>query len=261
MYTIPTLHDLRRHLGLSAADADADQDLMRALANASRLIESLTQRRFCPRLERRAVPINPITPRLLILPDDLLELHSVRDAAGELDLDLFLRVPENPDEPASVLHLSARSAFLTRDSAPPAVTVSGLWGWHDRWTRAWVDSGDAIREASLLASATSIAVSDANGSDAAGFSPRFQVGQLLRIKDEYLRLTAVDIPNQRLTAQRGVSGTAAADHQPGATIETYVPPLPIHDLTLRYAQLMLKSQSLLPDEPSALLSRMRRLTV
>ena len=48
MYTIATLDDLRRHLNLSATDAADDEDLLQRLGAASRLIESLTQRRYCP---------------------------------------------------------------------------------------------------------------------------------------------------------------------------------------------------------------------
>ena len=93
-----------------------------------------------------------------------------------------------------------------------------------------------------------------------GFSPRFQVGHLLRIEDEYLRVTAVDRKTNTLTVLRGVQGTAAAAHAPGKTIETYTPPLPMRDLVARYAELMMKSPSPLADEPSPLLSQMRRLT-
>ena len=83
MYTIATLDDLRRHLNLSATDTDSDQDLLHSLQEASQLIESLTQRRYCPLLQTRTVALNPADPRELILPDDLLELRSI-SAGGPL---------------------------------------------------------------------------------------------------------------------------------------------------------------------------------
>ena len=58
MYTIATLDDLRRHLNLSAKDADEDGDLMQRLQAASQLIESLTQRRYCPRLQTREITLD-----------------------------------------------------------------------------------------------------------------------------------------------------------------------------------------------------------
>ncbi|MCY3778919.1 MAG: hypothetical protein OXG78_01295 [Chloroflexi bacterium] len=261
MYTIATLDDLRRRLGLSETDADSDQDLLHSLQEASHLIESLTQRRYCPRLQSRTVPLGRTAPRLLILPDDLLELRAVNDAGGEMDLDRFLRLPEDPNMPASILHLARGVTFRLDASAPRAVTIEGIWGWHDRWTQAWVDSGDTVRDSALSETGVTVTVNDSAGSDADGNSPRFQAGHLLRIKDEYLRVTAVDRQNHHLTVQRGAQGTLASTHRRGATIETYSPSLPIRDLTVRYAELMMKSHGPLADEPSSLLSRMRRLTV
>ncbi len=260
MYTIATLEDLRRHLGLSATDTDSDQDLLHSLQEASHLIESLTQRRYCPRFQSRTVPLDRTAPRLLILPDDLLELRAINDAGGEMDLNRFLRLPEDPDTPASILHLARGVTFRLDASGPRAVEINGIWGWHDRWMQAWRDSGDTVRDSALSADTGTISVYDVAGSDKDGFSPRFQVGQLLRIGDEYLRLTAIDRQNQRLTVLRGAQGSAAVAHQRGATIETYTASLPIRDLTVRYAELMIKSNSLLADAPSSLLERMRRLT-
>lgn len=260
MYTIATLDDLRRHLGLSATDTDSDQDLLRSLQEASHLIESLTQRRYCPLLRKRAIPLDPAAPRLFILPDDLLELRAVNDAGGEIDVGRFLRLPEDPDMPASILHLARGLTFRLDASAPSAITIDGVWGWHDRWTHAWVDSGDTVRDSALNASATIITVNDTAGSDNAGFSPRFQMGHLLRIEGEYLRVTAVDRQSHQLTVLRGAQGSLASTHRRGAKIETYTPSLPIRDLTVRYAELMMKSRNLLAHEPSSLLNRMRRLT-
>ena len=260
MYTIATLHDLRRQLGLADTDTNSDQDLLQSLQNASHLIESLTQRRFCPLLQTRAVPLNPIAPRLIILPDDLLEVRAASDASGQIDLDRLMRVPEDPDTPASVLGLPRDRAVQRHATGQRTVTITGIWGWHDRWTSAWTDSADTIGGGALSATDTTISVSDTSGSDAAGLSPRFQIGHLLRINDEYLRLTAIDRQNHQLTVRRAAQGTVAATHPQGAKIATYTAALPIRDLTARYAQLMLKSHSLLNDEPSPLLNRLRRLT-
>ena len=259
MYTIATLDDLRRRLGLSETDADSDQDLLHSLQEASHLIESLTQRRYCPLLQTRTVPLVRTAPRLLFLPDDLLALRAINDSGGEVNFDRFLRLPEDPDMPASILHLARGVTFRLDASAPRAVTIEGIWGWHDRWTRAWVDSGDAVRDSALSDSATIVGVNDTNASDSRGFSPRFQAGHLLRIKDEYLRVTAVDRQNHHLTVQRGAQGTLASTHRRGTTIETYSPSLAVRDITVRYAELMMKSHGPLADEPSSLLSRLRRL--
>lgn len=259
MYTIATLDDLRRRLGLGSAETDADQDLLRALQDASHLIESLTQRRYCPRLETLTTAQDSRDLSQLILPDDLLELQALRDAGHAIDLDDVQLLPGDEDAPSSVLQLVNGRIFQAGEDGARYIAITGLWGWHDRWGQAWRISGDAIQSGSLSPGATTISVSDIAGSDASGFGPRFQVGQLLRIKQEYLRVTAVDGQNQRLTVLRGAQGSLASAHAIGTAIELYTPSLPIRNLTLRYAELMLKSQSLPAESPSALLERMRRL--
>ncbi len=260
MYTIATLDDLRRHLGLSATDTDDDLNLLHSLQHASHLIESLTQRRYCLSLQTRAILVDQVDPRQLILPADLLELRMISDAGGPLDLKNVQLLPTDRDEPASILQLLNGASFQLDTGAALEVTIDGVWGWHDRWTQAWRDSGDTLSAGQLDEAETTLSVHDSAGNDEAGFSTRFQVGHLLRIEDEVLRLTAIDRANHRLTVMRGVQGTAATAHRSGAKIETYTPALAIRDLTLRYAELMLKTSGLLNDTASPLLERMRRLT-
>ena len=260
MYTIATLEDLRRHLNLAEDDSGSDDDLLRALAEASHLIETTTQRRFCPRVETLAVKPDRTNPRALILPDDLLELRAVNDAGGAIDLADMHSLPGHGDEPASILQFKQGASFRLGLSPVNAVSVSGVWGWHDRWSRAWRDSGDQVRDSSLAASTTIINVDNISGADEDGARPRFHVGHLLRIDGEYLRVTAVDRAANRLTVLRGVGGTGATAHRRNAKIETYAPAPAIRNLTLRYAELMTKSVGPLELAPTPLLERMRRLT-
>lgn len=260
MYTIATLEDLRRHLNLGDGDSGSDNDLLRALQEASHLIESATLRRYCPRVETLEVQPDRSNPSALILPDDLLELRAVNDDGGALDIADLVALPRQSDEPASILQLKQGAAFRFGLSADAPVSVSGVWGWHDRWSAAWRDSGDQVSEHALSASATLIGVSDSAGADEDGGRPRFHVGHLLRIDGEYLRVTAIDSETNRLTVLRGVAGTRATAHLRGAKIETYAPAPAIRDLAVRYAELMLKSVGPVDLASSPLLERMRRLT-
>lgn len=260
MYTIATLEDLRRHLNLSETDRAEDSDLLQRLQAASQLIESLTQRRYCPRLQTRDISLDRANPRELILPDDLLELRALSVGGVGLNRADIRPLPDDRDAPASVLQLAEGALVQFDDSADTSISIEGVWGWHDRWTEAWRASGDAVRDEALDAAGTLITVNDAAGSDQNGWGPRFQVGQLLRIDAEYLRVTAIDSANNRLTVLRGVQGTAAVSHRRGAAIEIYRPALAIRDLTLRFAELMSKSAGLLERETTPLLERMRRVT-
>jgi len=258
MYTIATLEDLRRHLNVGA-DAGNDDDLLRALGEASHLIESTTQRRYCPWLATLDVKPAAAAPRMLILPDDLLELRALSDGGGAVDLAHVFNFPGESDEPSSILQLKRGGAFRLGLNRVDSVSVTGIWGWHDRWSQAWRDSGDRVSGNALSAHAALLRVADSAGADEDGADPRFHVGHLLRIDGEYLRVTAIDRTANRLTVLRGVGGTRATAHLRDAKIETYAPAPAIRDLTVRYAELMLKSVGPL-ELASPLLDRMRRLT-
>ncbi len=120
------------------------------------------------------------------------------------------------------------------------MSVTGTWGWHERWSQAWRDSADAVQDNPLSSTATTLTVSDADGADSQQRSPRFQVGHLLRIEDEYLRVLAVDSGANTLTVQRGVQGTTAAAHAQTTAIEVYQPPREVESLCLRWAMWLYK---------------------
>ena len=261
MYTIATLRDLRRHLNLAPTDVSSDADLLRGLQQASHLIESLTQRRYCPTVGSRRASVHPTNPEELILPDDLLTLTALCNGDGSpIHLEDVRRVPSHPDVPASVLHLVNGARLIYSQSPVHAISITGVWGWHDRWPRAWRDSGDAVQDDPLPANAATLSVADADGTDRDGISPRFQVGHLLRIESEYLRVTAIDRERNQLTALRGVQGTPAAAHPTGKQIETYDPAPTVRDLCVRYAALLINSVSVLEPESAPLLERLRRLS-
>ncbi len=261
MYTIATLHDLRRHLNLAPTDTSSDADLLRCLQQASHIIESLTRRQYCPTVESRRASIQPANPEELVLANDLLALTALSNGDGSpISLDDVRRTPSHPDIPASVLHLVNGARFVYRQTSIHAIGITGVWGWHDRWSRAWLDSGDTIQDDPLPASAAALSVADADGTDRDGISPRFQVGMMLRIESEYLRVTAIDRAGNRLTALRGVQGTPTAAHPLGTPIETYQAAPAVRDLCVRYAAMLLNSVGALGSESEPLLEHLRRLS-
>ena len=261
MYTIATLRDLRQHLNLAETDTASDNNLLRRLQQASHLMESLTQRRYCPTVGSRRASIQPTNPEELILPDDLLTLTSLYNGDGSsIRLEDVRRVPSHPDVPASVLQLINGARFVYSESPIDAINISGIWGWHENWSQAWQDSLDTIQDDPLSASAANLNVVDADGPDRDGISPRFQVGHLLRIESEYMRVTAIDRARNQLTILRGVQGTRPAAHPAGQRIETYDAGPAIRDLCARYAALLIQSPGVLTDESTPLLERLRRLS-
>ena len=246
MYTIATLYQLQQHLGL---DSGVDEDrLLFALQAASVHIERLAGRQFCPQLATIDHSLDPRRRNELLLSDDLLELDSLSTNDGATySLDDVLLVPGN-DEPSAVIYLTAGNAFTWEDTSELAASVTGTWGWHDDWSNAWSDSADVVKDAALGASDTTITVADSQAADVESQSPRFQVGQLLQIEDEYLRVLATTVnagSDDTLTVQRAVSGTIAAAHAQNTEIYSYQPVFNVVGFCLRWAAWLYRE----PDMP------------
>lgn len=257
MYTLCTLERLRQWLGLVDEDTADDARLREALAQAAAQIERAAGRRFSPR--RAALPHTAAGVIELLLDDDLLELLALTNGDGRLiPLENVQLLPA--EGPAGLLRLTSGAAFTWGETRLNAVTVTGIWGWHDRWDEAWRDSGDSV-QGGLDADAGVLAVSDADGADAAGEQPRFQAGQLLKIADEYLRVLAVDTAANTLAVERGANGTEAASHPADAAIYIYQPPADVAALALRRAAWLVRSADhpeAPPDDLNAALAGLRR---
>ena len=263
MYVLATLYQLRQRLGLSAGDTDDDGRLLAALQAASAQIEQAAGRHFTPYI---ATIRHDVThSRELLLDDDLLALDAITNGDGSsLDTLEVMTVPESVfDGPASVLRLTGGQIFTWEETPQQAVAVSGIWGWHDRWSRAWRGSADSVVDDPLSAAAATLTVNDADGADSNLLSPRFQVGHLLRINEEYMRVLAVDAGTNTLTVLRGVNGTMASVHAQDAPIDVFQPALPVEMLCLRWAQWLYKEPdsrvfSAAPKPLAATLDSLRR---
>lgn len=234
MYTLATPDQLRSRLGLAPGNSADDERLWRALTAATARIERDSGRRFTPR--RATLPHNSRHPRDLILLDDLLQLQRLGNGDGhEIDLRDTETLPAAAEGSVSVLRLRGQQRF----SGPAAVQVSGIWGWHERWSQAWRRDVDRLQDDPLTATATTLQVAD---------SGRCQPGQLLRLGDEYLRLLNLDDAGQRLQVQRGAQGTTAAAHSRGSAIDVYQPPAAVNLLCLRLASWLHREPDRSPAE-------------
>jgi hypothetical protein len=263
MHPIATLHALRQHLGMAAAETADDDRLFSALLAASAYIERAAGRRFVPR--RATVPHTAWNSRELLLDDDLLELLALTNGDGSA-LPLGEVIAQPAEGVSAALRLAGSSVFTWETTPLNAIRVTGIWGWHDDWASAWRDSGDTVADDPLDASAALLTVNDADGADSAGLSPRFQAGQTLRMGDEYLRVLVVDAVTNTLGIQRGVDGTTATAHPQGTAISTYQPPADVTLLAVRYAAWLYKqpdagASQAAPGEMAAALAALRRLRV
>lgn len=143
------------------------------------------------------------------------------------------------EEVATMLRLTNTSTnwYPTNDTAAPKIYVTGVWGWNLDYSNAF-DSVDTVQDNPLSSSATSITVTDADGADLDGFTPRFSPGNLIRIESELLDVTGVNTTTNVLTVRRGVNGTTAAAHVKTTAIEVYRVDERIDRITARQAALL-----------------------
>ncbi len=234
MITYATLTQLRERLRIADGDTGDDTRLLAALRRATAQMDRYTARRFAPVVQTRRHAYQK--PYRLRLDLDLLELLSLTNGDGTAIDPASVQLLPVGDGPKSAILLDpAGEPFVFQTRREGAIQVRGIWGWHDAWSEAWRDSADTVQDASLSASAGTITVSDADGTDSSGLAPRFQVGGLLRIEDEYLHVIGVDAAANTLTVIRGVRGTTASSHAQGTAIEVYIPPGDVVALCLRWA--------------------------
>ena len=261
MYTLSTLYALRARLGLSASETADDARLIYALGAAAAQIERAAGRRFSPHVAARPHTVSGATQ--LLLDDDLLELTALTNGDGStINLNSVLPLLGTP--PYSGLLLTDGEVFVWDQTRVGAITVSGIWGYHDRWADAWRDTSDTLQDNPLSDTATTLTVTDADGADVQTESPRFQVGHLLKIEDEYLRVLAVNTGTNVLVAERGANGTTPAAHAQSTPIFTYQPPADISALALRWAAWLYRepdTAALLPDNLLEVLVPLRRIGV
>lgn len=247
-----TLFEFRRHLGLAAGDTGEDDRLLLALEAATAHVEQEAGRYFSPRQATMHHTL-PAGARELVLRGDLLELAGMACAEGDLPLGGVRLFPEVPP------HTLIDWPLGMGKPAAGLIAVSGVWGWHDDWARAWRASGCALTAAADPAAAE-LAVSAIDAVWEDGVTPRLQIGALLRVGGEFLRLLAIDSLTERLTVERGAGNTTPEAHDLGASIAIYQPPRLVTTLVLRRAAWLLGEPDGLrtPDSMEAAAAAPRR---
>jgi hypothetical protein len=257
------LDKLKLYLGLETATlTDADNDRLKtALLSATTQIEALTGRWLTPR--RAIVDVDFQQGTELYLDHDLMEIISITNGDGQAiasgDIDLVS---------GSVLRLINGSRWVRgKEGRALPIEIVGTWGWHNNWNEAWRVSGDEINGILDPFGTSIIPVQDSDGSDPFGDSPRFRIGQLLRVNTEIMSLIGIDAVNNTLTVLRGQMGTGVGLHLVGASIDIYTPPPYIEMLIVRWAAWLYKSPerggtySSIPDDLMDEARIIRRVTV
>ena len=108
-----------------------------------------------------------------------------------------------------------------------SIRIAGTWCTHDNRAEAWEDSLDAVVDNPLAIGATTLTVTDVDGATGWGYTPRFAVGNIIRIETEFCEVGAVNTVADTATIVRGRNGTAAAAHVVTTQVDVWRPPFPV----------------------------------
>lgn len=125
-------------------------------------------------------------------------------------------------------------------SDPAYAAITGVWGYHSDYANAWVQVDDLT--VLQTDSAGTFTVSDVDGADQDGITPRLSPGMLVKIDDEIELVTAVNTGNNVVTASRHQNGSTADEHAIGADVKVWQTEEPIRRITARQAALMVARQ-------------------
>ena len=246
-----TLADVRAELKPNSDNTTSDAYVLGAIRTVSRRIDrEFAARRplFAPYIETRRVRVDPryintIDGTFWLGPTGSL-LSFTGLVVGDDTLTVGTHVAGFPDTsmpPFTHLHLLESAAYswyyyaaCADDGYPLMAQITGIWGLHRDYANAWMHVDDL--QATITDSGTTVTVADDDGADAYGLTPRFSPGNLIKIDDEFMEVTAV--ASNSLTVRRGVNGSTAAAHTGasgtgGANISTWQVEEPIRRAVAR----------------------------
>jgi hypothetical protein len=225
--------------------ATGDDDVVRLICEAaSRYLDAKTHRYFYPLIETRYYD-HPADASQLRVDKDLLEISEfttqnteVEVTSGQYYLMLANSYNHTPYDRIVLKTDGSRTRLLYTGTLQKANAVTGTWGYHEDWSNAWQSSGDSIQDATgISATVTTVTVTDADGADIYGVTPRFKVGQTIKMGDEFAYVTVVTAADTNtLTVIRGINGSTAAIHAKDVAISVYRPMKDVEDAALAMAK-------------------------
>lgn len=242
-----TLAEARDELNATANTA-SDNALLRQVLTVSRRIDRIMnglsdQPYFLPRIKAEKVLIDPRhinSAENSLLLRGLPPLLAITSVTAD-GTDVTSVVEGFPQGEPLIRKLRITSSgqswysyLNTRD--PGYVVITGIWGCHSDYSNAWSQVDTLAAEQSAVAG--SFTVSDADGADAYGITPRFSPGALIKIGSEFQLVTAVNTTTNVVTASRGQLGSTAVLHAISSLVYVWQVEDPIKRIAARQAALM-----------------------
>ena len=195
-------------------DTADDAVVERLLKAASRYLDDATGRFFYPYIQTRyfSLPEEEADGRTIIMDEDLLEVITLVNGDGTTIPSTEYTLRPRNNTPYLYLRLIDNSTYVwTADSAGSTVdviAVTGIWGFHNRYTKAWM-LGSTANEAM---DATEMGYDVTSGT-------LFLIGDLIRFDNELGYVSGVS--SNTLTNTRGENGSTAATHLTGINVNIW----------------------------------------
>lgn len=211
---LTTVNDLRtNYMGVSGTTDDAL--LLTFIKTATDWIDKATRRSFIPSIETRYYnALTDIDGNNLVLDADLLDGLTVTNGdATTIGTSSRTYQPRNRT-PYDYIRILPSSSLVwsfntTTNDADDAITVNGVWGYHEDYGNAWETLTTTAANATNTATSITLTAALGNG------------GEIWKIGTELLYLTSRSTTTA--TVVRGVNGSTAAASVSGATIYRWVP--------------------------------------
>lgn len=227
-----TLADVRNELN-SDSTVD-DKKVMRGIRQLSRRIDTLFRSPvslFVPNIMTRQIALDGLNvsswDRTLLIRQPLLSLTGMTINNQTYTVGTQVQGFPTLASPFYALQLigncwaSWYPSFCNATTwGPQFAQITGVWGYNVDYTNAWLDV-DTL-SAGVNASTRTLAVSDVDGDNPYGESPRISAGHVIQIDDEWMDVIETDITLSTVTVNRGVNGSTAAAHSLGATVSVYL---------------------------------------
>ncbi len=219
---LTTLEAVKEQLKLTTTDDGDDVFLQHLIVSATDMMHQFCIRSFLPSRATKQFDArgDEVTTVALHVWDDLLEVISITNGDGtSVASGAYVLNPRNEYPKWGIELLPSSVLYWTYNTDwQGAISVDAIWGYHEDYAHAWIDTRDTVQNAGGIDATTqTITVVDADGKDAR-YRTRFQIGQLIRVDDEFMDVVDVDIVSNTLTVLRGQAGTVAATHANAASI-------------------------------------------
>lgn len=209
---LTTLTFCRTITGIATANTDDDAMIRHYITQASTWFQTWTGRTFVPyvaTLRYDAWGIHLPSGYTLDTGEDLLALTALTNGDGTALTSYVLEYANTYPKWRVRLKQSAGITWTYDDEWEQAITLTGVWGYHNNYATAWANV-DTLGAAITTTTATAMTLTTGTNVDD---------GSYIQIDDEVIFVTGTATSR---TIVRGQLGTTAATHLNGATVKAYV---------------------------------------